>query len=79
MISLEKQTSKKFECILIDDGSKDDIDEVIYSFFNKIKLPMLYIKKENGGVHTARTLESIMRGGNILCFWIRMTNIEMML
>lgn len=56
MISLEKQTSKKFECILIDDGSKDDIDEVIYSFFNKIKLPMLYIKKGNGGVHTARNI-----------------------
>lgn len=54
--SLEKQTYKNFECILIDDGSTDDIDKVIIPFINSNTLPILYIKKENGGVHTARNI-----------------------
>ncbi|MCQ2385773.1 MAG: glycosyltransferase family 2 protein, partial [Clostridia bacterium] len=50
--SLEKQTCFDFEWILVDDGSDDDTEAVAKTFFNDL-FPFVYIKKENGGKHTA--------------------------
>lgn len=43
------QTYKNIEIVVVNDGSKDNTDEICKSFGKKIK----YIKKENGGVATA--------------------------
>ena len=50
--SLRRQTCKDFEWIIVDDGSRDNTDEVVASFA-EAGFPIIYIKKENGGKHTA--------------------------
>lgn len=52
--SIENQSFRDFELIIVDDGSKDDIDSVVRPFMEHTLIPTLYIKKANGGVHTAR-------------------------
>ena len=49
LYSLVNQTYKNIEIVVVNDGSKDNTDEICKSFGKKIK----YIKKENGGVATA--------------------------
>ena len=56
MISVEKQTFSPIEYIIIDDGSTAPSDDLISEFMNSTRLPVMYIKKENGGVHTARNV-----------------------
>lgn len=51
--SLVNQTNKNFIWLVIDDGSKDNTNEIIRNFINKNKINMQYISKENGGKHTA--------------------------
>ncbi|MFH0976558.1 MAG: glycosyltransferase [Spirochaetota bacterium] len=43
------QTYKNIEIIVVNDGSKDNTEEIALSYGNKIR----YIKKENGGTSTA--------------------------
>lgn len=50
--SLLAQTDMDFEWIVVDDGSMDNTPEVV-SGFQTEKFPIFYIKKENGGKHTA--------------------------
>lgn len=50
--SLCLQTSKNFEWFVIDDGSIDNTKELIASFIVENKIPIRYIYKENGGLHT---------------------------
>lgn len=52
--SLENQTYHNFEYIIINDGSTEDIDDIVEEFMEYTELPVMYIKKQNGGVHTAR-------------------------
>nr|WP_300788588.1 glycosyltransferase family A protein [uncultured Acetatifactor sp.] len=52
-VSLEKQTYKNFEWLVIDDGSSDNTEDVIKNFIQENKMKIRYIKKENGGQHTA--------------------------
>lgn len=52
--SLKKQTSKNFEWLVVDDGSKDNTEDI----FEKIKLEkkdfkIRYVRQENGGKHRA--------------------------
>ena len=54
--SVQSQSLVDFEYIIIDDGSTDDIDNQVWTFMNETDIPVLYIKKINGGVHTARNL-----------------------
>ena len=56
--SLCAQTRKGFEWLIVDDGSTDDTQEVVETFKNCdfAGFPIRYIKKENGGKHTAINL-----------------------
>lgn len=50
--SLCAQTECDFEWLIIDDGSTDDTETVVKSFQTE-QFPIQYIKKDNGGKHTA--------------------------
>jgi len=47
--SLENQSFKNFEWLIIDDGSVDNTEEVVQEFVKKASFPIIYIKKENEG------------------------------
>lgn len=50
--SLESQTDMRFEWIIVDDGSTDNTEAIVHSF-NTDRFPVCYIRKQNGGKHTA--------------------------
>lgn len=50
--SLVKQKDKDFEWLIIDDGSTDDTAKIVASFPQN-KFMINYIRKDNGGKHTA--------------------------
>lgn len=50
--SLLHQTCMDFEWLVIDDGSTDKTPELISSFIEENKIPIRYIRKENGGLYT---------------------------
>ncbi len=54
--SLEKQSCFDFEWLIIDDGSSDNTESVVMNFFHSSSFPIRYIKKKNGGKHTAYNL-----------------------
>lgn len=49
--SLLKQSEQDFEWIIVDDGSTDNTEEVVNGF--TADFPVKYVKKINGGKHTA--------------------------
>ncbi len=52
--SLKMQTSFAFEWVIVDDGSTDNTQELIREWMNEdLEFKMNYIKKKNGGKHTA--------------------------
>lgn len=54
--SLVLQTEKNFEWLVVDDGSSDNTEELIKSLIKEKKIHIRYVKKENGGQHTALNL-----------------------
>ncbi|MGI9527092.1 MAG: glycosyltransferase family 2 protein [Weeksellaceae bacterium] len=50
--SLNNQSIKNFEWLIIDDGSVDNTEEIITGF-GETSFPIRYYKKVNGGKHTA--------------------------
>ena len=54
--SLCKQESKSFEWVVVDDGSIDNTENLITEFKNENRINIIYLKKENGGKHTALNL-----------------------
>lgn len=68
MQSVERQSYKDMEYIVVNDGSTDSTEEIIIDFLHKTTMPMLYVKKDNGGVHTARNLGiKLARGEMYMC------------
>ena len=51
--SLQKQTVKDFEWLVVDDGSTDGTKHLITQLQEKSDFPIRYIYKSNGGKHTA--------------------------
>ena len=51
--SLCRQTCKDFEWIVVDDGSTDNIDELMHKFIEEKKIKIRYFKQPNGGKHRA--------------------------
>jgi len=54
--SLHQQTLQDFEWLIVDDGSTDNTGDVIAGFIAEGKVSIRYLKKANGGKHTALNL-----------------------
>ena len=51
--SLKKQTNKDFIWLIVDDGSTDNTEDIVEKWIGENTIEIKYIKKENGGKHTA--------------------------
>lgn len=51
--SLCRQTSNDFEWIVVDDGSTDEVDDLINKFIEEASFTIRYYKQTNGGKHRA--------------------------
>lgn len=63
--SLIQQTFKDFEWLIVDDGSTDSTEKVVEGFIESSDLNIRYIKKENGGKHTAYNLALEQAAGEL--------------
>lgn len=50
--ALCRQTSRDFCWLIIDDGSTDNTKETVEKWIKENRIPITYIYKENGGLHT---------------------------
>ncbi len=54
--SLLVQTCHEFEWLIVDDSSTDNTEEVVAALRRESSFPIRYLKKVNGGKHTALNL-----------------------
>ena len=64
--SVENQTVKPKSIIIVDDGSTDDTEEIITSYNSSI--PIGYLKKNNGGLSSARNAGIIYSNSTYIGF-----------
>lgn len=67
--SLLKQTSKEFEWLIIDDGSKDNTKNYVNNIIKENKITIKYFYKNNGGKHRALNY-GINKAINELIFFV---------
>lgn len=66
--SLLLQSSHNFEWLVIDDGSTDSTEQVVREFIKQSAIDIRYVKKKNGGKHTAHNLAlKLARGEYFFC------------
>ncbi|HIT71552.1 MAG TPA: glycosyltransferase family 2 protein [Candidatus Scatovivens faecipullorum] len=67
--SLKRQTNKNFIWLIIDDGSTDATEKLVNNWKNEKIIEIDYIKKKNGGKHTAynMALENVRTELILLC------------
>ncbi|MBU2542381.1 glycosyltransferase family 2 protein [Patescibacteria group bacterium] len=65
--SIKKQTYKNIEIIIIDDGSTEDMENIISYFKNSF--PITYIRQENKGAPSARNRGLEEAKGEYVIFW----------
>lgn len=66
--SLEEQMNSDCEWLIIDDGSKDNTNEVVSKFIEESSMNIRYYKKENGGKHTAHNMAvDLAKGKYFMC------------
>ena len=51
--SLCRQTCQDFCWLVVDDGSTDNTRQLVEGWIEEGRIPVRYIYKENGGLHTA--------------------------
>lgn len=68
LISITRQqTEKKFEVIVIDNGSVDETKNIVYSFLSQIK-NLIYVYDDEPGLLTGRHRGTNEASGEVLCF-----------
>lgn len=66
--SLLGQSNRDFEWLIIDDGSTDPTEQVAREFMKQNAIDIRYVKKKNGGKHTAHNLAlKLARGEYFIC------------
>ena len=65
--SLVNQTLKDIEIIIVNDGSKENEEEIINKYLDKYS-NIKYYKKENGGLSSARNYGILKSTGKFICF-----------
>ena len=66
--SFKQQEFKEFQWLVVDDGSNDNTEEIIKKFIDENFIKIKYIKKANGGKHTALNVAIDNADGEL--FWI---------
>ncbi|MFA6023167.1 MAG: glycosyltransferase family 2 protein [Candidatus Pacearchaeota archaeon] len=66
--SIENQSYKKAEIIVVDDGSTDNTKEIIRDFSKKSKIKISLLEQNHGGPGKARNLGAKQAKGKILLF-----------
>lgn len=84
ILSIERQTHKNIEIIIVDDGSKDDSINIIQNIMKESKLNIRLIKQENQGPSGARNTGLSYATGDYVVFldaddWLTERNIEISL
>lgn len=66
--SLVNQTLENIEIIIVNDGTKDNSEEIIKKFMDKYPNKIIYLKKENGGLSDARNFGIPYAKGEYIAF-----------
>ena len=72
--SLLVQTNKNFEWLIVDDGSTDNTEDLVNRFKDVSSFKIRYIKKKNGGKHTAINCGVNLAEGFLFLLLTRMIN-----